>query len=221
MHSTSGEIKGVAPRRALIGKLRCQHCTVKNPNHNEDCGRNWNEMHTKCPNCMDIVLCHNTRLSLKDNKKSSQTKAYNLNSVDKTLIEILLMSSKSSKGTKTLIHQKRHKVGYLLAEITNESKIICPKRARLKKQKFKDYSTAKQNIQSHTQPTNLHRCALMGLRITESCRNQGLAKKLIAVWLLICKKLELAPHTKCIEKPVICLTLQRLGTHETYPMIDL
>ena len=55
------------------------------------------------------------------------------------------------------------------------------------------------------------RCSLRGMRIAESRRGQGLSTLCIAIWLKLCRALDLEPTTNRIDKPLVCLALHKFG----------
>ena len=155
---------GAVPRRAHIGTLACAQC------------RNQEVMSPRCQDCLDVVMCHNTQYK-------TRRQGGGCSKEQGIFVELLLMGTKPSKAASRRVHQKRLKVGYLLAEVSANRTGVQPCR----------------------------RCALLGLRISENARKRGLAKRLLALWLLVCEKLQLQPWTRRMEKPIICLVLQQLG----------
>lgn len=55
------------------------------------------------------------------------------------------------------------------------------------------------------------RLVLRGMQVTEGFRGLGLSTIFFAVWLDLCSKLGALPCTMLIDKPLICLVLQKFG----------
>lgn len=53
--------------------------------------------------------------------------------------------------------------------------------------------------------------ALRGMKVSEAQQGHGLGRVFALVWILLCQKLRHVPMTKVMEKPLLCLLLQKLG----------
>jgi len=53
--------------------------------------------------------------------------------------------------------------------------------------------------------------ALRGMKLREEMRGRGLSKLLLAIWIQACREADLTPRTRVINKPLLSLSLQRLG----------
>ena len=53
--------------------------------------------------------------------------------------------------------------------------------------------------------------ALRGLLVAEELRGRGLSRLLLALWLRLCAEAGLTPATRMLNKPLLALSLQRLG----------
>ena len=53
--------------------------------------------------------------------------------------------------------------------------------------------------------------ALRGMLVAESCRGKGYARTFLAIWLRLCLSAGVTPATSRINKPLLALTLVRLG----------
>ena len=56
-----------------------------------------------------------------------------------------------------------------------------------------------------------HASALRGMRIAERCRGLGYSQLLLAAWLRMCIDANVNPSTRTINKPLLSLSLARLG----------
>ena len=53
--------------------------------------------------------------------------------------------------------------------------------------------------------------ALRGLLVAEELRGRGLSRLLLALWLRLCAEADVTPTTRMLNKPLLSLSLQRLG----------
>eukprot|EP00750_Incisomonas_marina_P026884 INCI596.1.p1 GENE.INCI596.1~~INCI596.1.p1 ORF type:complete len:527 (+),score=97.27 INCI596.1:201-1583(+) len=164
---------------------------------------------------IEILLMGN-----KTRKKPANFDTTNAQS-NRTSSEAMHNVPRRDKRTSAVIRQKRRKVGYLLAEVCFATptalcitSLAASAASSPSRKVSPDRTTANEvtpSGENKTEAPGLTSCALMGLRIAEDARNKGLAKQLVVLWLTLCQKLGLNPATRRMDKPVICLVLQRLG----------
>jgi hypothetical protein len=71
-------------------------------------------------------------------------------------------------------------------------------------------TTAAENNNNHEK--NEHKTsALRGMLVADDCRGKGYARLFLAIWLRLCSRAGVTPATTRINKPLLALTLVRLG----------
>jgi GNAT superfamily N-acetyltransferase len=64
---------------------------------------------------------------------------------------------------------------------------------------------------AHADASDASTSVLRGMLVAEGCRGRGYARLFLALWLTLCSRAGVTPATSRINKPLLALTLVRLG----------
>lgn len=96
--------------------------------------------------------------------------------------------------------------GRLLGNIELETQSAISQSKILERQQ-----TQSDNKATYTENDMLKTSALRGMLVADECRGKGYARLFLAIWLRLCMRGGVTPATTRINKPLLALTLVRLG----------